>query len=700
MLFARDSEGRAGLSSIAGVSMLLLIGCGAPIATVAIAQPTSAQPAGASLDDATIARYRARLAENERGAPGQLPASPLVGVAPVPVLEDVVQWDRLRRDIYQGDFTEYAAFLAGHADWPQAATIRRLAERRITDATPPDAIIRHFRAFAPFSAEAKWRLAEALAGTGQNAAAIGWAREAWDSAGLDDAQEARLLARFGDQLRPQDHVGRIDRLLWADRTTMAGRMLARVDTDTRLWALARIALRRAAPDVQARLGVVPARLRREAGLLHDEARWLLKNNRAAEAHALLASSDATRLVPGGRITTAIMPWLNTRLEIGRSLWRAGNHEQARAVLASHGLDPAIVAAQPVGERAAYLDAEWLAGWLSLRKLNQPAQALAHFRNARAVSQSPISQARGDYWSGRAAETAGQRDAARQYFTAAASHPDYFYGQLASERIGRPLQLVAAPLPAADATIAGNFRAESRVRAAFALANIDRARQTIFLKQLADTAETPARAALVAGLAAPLGRPDVGVHAAKGARDTAGLALLSASFPVLQLPASLQPNFAIIHAITRQESQFDRTARSSANALGMMQLLPATAAEQAQKLGLPASPVARLTEDPVWNVTLGSAYINRMRTAFGGSMPLAVASYNAGPGNARRFITMLGRPEEGDVIDWIESIPFSETRNYVQRVLENAVVYETLYPQYATTRGPNRLSEWLGKATPG
>ncbi|MFZ4382217.1 MAG: lytic transglycosylase domain-containing protein, partial [Sandarakinorhabdus sp.] len=152
--------------------------------------------------------------------------------------------------------------------------------------------------------------------------------------------------------------------------------------------------------------------------------------------------------------------------------------------------------------------------------------------------------------------------------------------------------------------------------------------------------------------------------------------------------------------TRQESQYDRAARSSANALGMMQLVPATAAEQAAKSGLPASPAARLTEDPIWNVTLGSAYIGRLRAANGGSMPLAVAAYNAGPGNVRRFVAQLGDPRQGDIIDWIESIPFAETRNYVQRVLENAVVYESLYPQLATTKGPNRLSEWLGKQTPG
>ncbi|WP_353216866.1 lytic transglycosylase domain-containing protein [Sandarakinorhabdus sp.] len=693
MFKARDSKQQGRLSSIAGVAAALLAGS-APLANSAHAQTT------ASLDAATIATYRARLADNERASAALLPAAPLTGVVPVPVLETIVQWDRLRREAYQGEFAEYAAFLASHADWPQAGTIRRLAERRISDATPAGATLRHFRNQPPITADGKWRYANALADAGQGATAASWARDAWDSAGLDEAAEARLLARFGDQLRAQDHVSRMDRLLWADRTTPAARMLPRVDTDTRLWALARIALRRSSPDVQARLGVVPGRLRRETGLMNDEARWLLRSGRESESHALLAAGGAMPLVAGGGLTSATESWLKTRLEIGRSLWRAGNNSQARAVLASHGLDANVMATRSLAERAAYLDVEWLAGWLALRRLGQPANALVHFRNARAATQSPISQARADYWAGRAADAAGQTQAARQYFAAAATHPDYFYGQLATERLGQRLSLAAAPLPQPDANAAGNLRAETRVRAAFALADIDRARQSLFLKHLADTVDTPARAALVAGLAAPLGRPDVGVNAAKAARGTAGLALLSVSFPVLPLPDTLAGNAAIIHAITRQESQFDRTARSSANALGLMQLVPATAAEQASKSGLPTSPAARLTEDPVWNVTLGSAYITRLRGANDGSMPMAVAAYNAGPGNLRRFVTQLGTPGSDDVVDWIESLPFAETRNYVQRVLENAVVYETLYPRMAVTRGPNRLSEWLGKTAPG
>lgn len=684
MFDARDRSGWGALSSISAVAIV-----------AAAASPLPAQ----SMDAATIARYQARLADNDAGRFTAFSAAPLTGVQTVPVLEEVVAWDRLRREGFRGGFGDYAAFLASHADWPAAGTIRRLAERSIADDTPPADIVRHFSRFPPITVEGKWRLSLAFAATGQTAAAANWARDAWDSSGLDEAQEAQLFASFGPVLRPGDHANRMDRLLWADRITPAARMLPRVDTDTRLWALARIALKRNAPDVAARLAVVPDRLRREAGLLLDEAQWLIRQNRSAEAHALLASTPVSRS-PGGLLTMGTESWLKARLEIGRALWRAGNETSARAVLAAHGLDLARMAARPVAERALLLDTEWLAGWLALRRLGQPAQALGHFRAARSVAQAPISQARSDYWAGRAAEAAGQRDAARQYYAAAASHPDYFYGQLASERLGRPLAISAAPLPVPSALMSDNFRAEGRVRAIFALGEVDRARQTIFLKHLADSAETPARAILVASLAGPLNRPDAGVHAGKSARGAAELSMISAAFPVLALPPELNPRFAIIHAITRQESQFDRTARSSANALGMMQLLPGTAAETAQKLGLPASPVSRLTEDPVWNVTLGSAYVERLRASYGGSAPMAVAAYNAGPGNVRRFLAMNGNPRDGDVIDWIESIPFAETRNYVQRVLENAVVYETLYPDRATTKGPNRLSEWLGKSTPG
>ncbi len=233
----------------------------------------------------------------------------------------------------------------------------------------------------------------------------------------------------------------------------------------------------------------------------------------------------------------------------------------------------------------------------------------HFRNVRAASQTPLSQTRGDYWTGRAAEAAGQAGPARTAYEAAAAHFDYFYGQLAAERLGKPLQIKRNNPAPISADTASTFRADPLVRATFALGDLgDLRRQALFLRSLADRAETPRDQALVAGLVKPLGRPDLGVLLGKSARSDGELALIDTAFPILDLPASLNESWTMIHAITRQESQFDRTIASSANAMGLMQLLPGTAAEQAGKIGLPAS-TARLTEDPIYNVTLGSALLS-------------------------------------------------------------------------------------------
>jgi soluble lytic murein transglycosylase len=552
-------------------------------------------------------------------------------------------------------------------------------------------VLAHFERCPPQLAASKWRHARALLGTGRRDAAIAQARAAWDSAGLDARQEADLLAQFGEALREPDHLGRIDKLLWSDQTTAAARMLPRVDTDHRLLALARIALRRNAPDVEARLGVVPAALARDPGLIHDRARWLQARGALADAQAVLITQDLAE----GRVTHPER-WLALRLELARAAWRGGAVETAVRILASHRVAaPQAMAARPLAERLLYADTEFLAGFLALRRLDRAAAALAHFRNLRSAVTTPVSQARADYWSGRAAAALGDAAAARGHYAAAAAHPDYFYGQLAIEALGQRLTIAAPALPAPDAQTLGTLRAEPRLRAAAALGELGaHGLQTIFLKQLAETAETPARLAALAALAPGLSRPDLGVYAGKAARNVTDITLLRAAFPVLPLPAELGPRFTVIHAVARQESMFDTEARSSANALGLMQLLPATAAEQAGKLGLPAD-TARLTSDPIYNVTLGSAYFERLRSAFGGSWPLAAAAYNAGPGNARRIIATAGDPRDGrvDVIDWVESVPFAETRTYIQRVLENAVVYDALYPQLAGGR-PARLSAYL------
>ena len=688
----RDMEFATDMSSI-----LAKLG-GGLAGLMVLAAPTFAQ-----IPEAARALYTARLADNAAGRFSGMSASPLSGTVGVPALDAVVRWDRLRRESYRGSFAEYAGFLREYPDFPQSLLLRRLAEKAMTADVPPLDRLAYFQQFSPLSAAAKLRLAEALLAQGRRQEANDMARDAWDSAGLDADTEKALIEGFESALRPEDHLGRAERLLWNGQITAAGRLLPRLTMDRRLWMLARIATRGNSPDASARLNGVPDALRTDPGLLRDEALWHRRNNRLEEAHRLLISAK-----PAAGSIFDPQQWMATKLDFGRTAWRAGNHATAYALMAGHNsYAPGVaVMERSLAERQVYVDLEWLAGWLALRKLNRPLDAAQHFRNVRAAAQTPLSQSRGDYWTGRALEAAGRSADAREAYEAAAQHPDYFYGQLSFERLGRRFALRTAEVPLPDANTQGTFRARPLVRAAEALGELgDRDRQRLFLQAMVNGAKTPADHAMVANLAGPLARMDLGVNAAKALRGLgdagvgagAGIPLMEAGWPSLPLPESLAPRRVVIHAITRQESQFDRTARSPANARGLMQLLPATAAETAGKIGLPAS-TDRLFTDPVYNVTLGSAYFLRMRESFGSDV-LAVSAYNAGPGNTRKFLTQNGDPRapDVDVIDWIEAIPFSETRNYVQRVLENAVVYEARFglPQTMTP-----LSRWLGKSTPG
>ncbi len=674
------------------------------------AATTQPSPVG-SFAPATRALYTARLADNAAGRFTGMSASPLIGGGFVPILDTVVQWDRLRRDNYNASFAEYAGFLMANPQFPLGITIRRLAERKVDQTVPAADRIAFFRRFPPQSAIAKLRLAEALLDTGRAAEATAMARDAWDSGGLDAAGERELLARFETVLTPADHLGRANKLLWSNQITAAGRLLPKLDMDRRLWLLARIGTRANAPDASNRLAGVPVALRREIGLINDEALWLRRRGRNAEAEALLIGA-----IPSPGSVTDAQGWMSTRLDFARVAWRAGNFSRAYDLASRHNsfAPSEAIASRSLAERQVFVETEWLAGWLALRKLGRAADAVAHFQNVRAAALTPLTQSRGDYWTGRANEAAGRAPQARVAYEAAAAHIDYFYGQLATERLNRRFVLRRPAPLVLDANAVGTLRATPLARAATALGQIgDHARQTIFLRALVAQAETVQDLAMVASLAAPLARLDLGVLAGKEARSNAsrgleGLALIDASYPRMPLPAYLQSRATIIHAITRQESQFDREARSPANALGMMQLLPATAAETAGKIGYEAN-TARLTTDPLYNVTLGSTYYYRMRDAFGSDV-LAVASYNAGPGNARKMIARNGDPRlpDADIVDWIESIPIAETRNYVQRVLENAVMYEMLLePTPATAASvpaallpPAPLSRWLAKDEPG
>jgi len=652
-------------------------------------------PVAAAIDAQARSAYSAQLSDNARN---RFTGDTSLGSASDSTLAAVVQWDRLRRDAYDAPLADFTAFLKAYPGWPANTTIRRHAERGITPGTSTADRLAYFKANEPLSAVGKLRLAEAYAASGRNAEATAMAKDAWDSSGLDSGQELELLGRFGNVITPDDNRLRFDRLLWANQTTAATRLLPRLPAEAMPLANTRLAFRNGSANANALLAALPAEAQNDPGLILDRVNAMKRTN-IAGARALLASATIAQ----GSVVDAEV-WLKLRLELGRGALKDGDTETAYKLFANHrafalgrGLNE-----QSLADRQAYVDSEWLAGWTALRRLNRPVAALDHFQNVRYASLTPVSQSRGDYWSGRAAQAAGRRAEADKFYAEAVTHPDYFYGQLAAERLGQSLSIKKTPPPPANAAARNAFAQTSLVKAVTALGEIDqRNLQTLFIRALVDSAETPEDARLVADLAGPLGRPEIGVLMGKASRSSGELSMIPLAFPKLVLPDDLNPSWTMIHAITRQESQFDRTATSGAGARGLMQLMPATAQETAIKLGLPFN-VNRLIDDPSYNVTLGAAYYERVRAAFGGSHLLAVASYNAGPGNARRFIAANGDPRLPgvDVVDWVELITLSETRTYVQRVLENAVVYDLLNPENARMPKTNRLSAYLGKREPG
>jgi soluble lytic murein transglycosylase len=300
-----------------------------------------------------------------------------------------------------------------------------------------------------------------------------------------------------------------------------------------------------------------------------------------------------------------------------------------------------------------------------------------------------------------AQAAGNKVEADRHLAMAASYPDQFYGQLARERLG---QAIAPPSTlAAEITVTENdraaFEASSLVRAARALGAAGRWQdQSTFLRAIAASVSTDTERVLANELATKIGRADLGVMVGRKARADGSTGYALASFPSLSVPSDHQNNWTMIHAISRQESQFDKAAVSHAGARGLMQLMPGTAREQSGKIGLSYN-LGGLTSDTSYNIMLGSSYFLRMLSYYGGSYPLAVAAYNAGPGNVNKWLRANGDPRTGqvDMLRWIEAIPIYETRNYVQRVLENAVVYDAMRAQRAgTTLPPAPLSRYLGK----
>ncbi|MBV9931223.1 MAG: lytic transglycosylase domain-containing protein [Alphaproteobacteria bacterium] len=622
------------------------------------------------------------------------PAAPAYGVSPG-VAAALAQWNALRQSD-SNSFSAYASFLLSHQGWPGESALRKAAEKAINpDGDSAAQVLGFFRVFPPTTTVGQARYAFALYATGQQDKAREAARTAWTGGVLPQGDESRILTLFGGSLTSADHDARLDALLSNGDRQAAQRMLPLASAANRPLFDARLGLQANAADAGARLSALPGDANANAGLLRDKAEWLRDARQASAARALLANRPPLAVRPA-----VPEKWFETMLTLARDA--AADRQWSLAYDIASKIDDAYpagtdVSERPYGERDDYTSLAWLGGFVALNKLGRPAEATRLFLRYAGGARSQQTRAKGYYWAGRAAAAAGDASAAEGYFREAAASPDQYYGQLAIEKLGRP---IPPPEPAAvsvDPGARAQFQARSLVQAAKALGQMGRyADQTLFVRAIAQSAATDGERVLAADLARSLGRLDLGVWVAREARTKGATFYARPGFPDVPLEPGWSRYWSLAQAITRQESSFDRQAVSHAGALGMMQLMPGTANETARKMGLPYSR-GRLTSDPSYNMTLGTGYFSTILDQWGGNVPLAVASYNAGAGNVRKWVAQNGDPRlpGTDMVRWIEEIPFQETRNYVQRVLENAVVYDTFAPQGGGTSG--RLSFYLNRS---
>ena len=607
-----------------------------------------------------------------------------------PIAQAIERWKVLSR--YDNlDFTNYSSFLVSYPGFPEEDKLRRYAEKALDrSGADPAQVLAYFDRVAPLTNPARAQYALALAVRGRPEATA-QALRAWRGGAMSDMAEAALAAQLAGRLTPDDQDARMDALLWAGALAPAQRQLALVSPARRDLFAARLAALQGNDPVALGLSV-PAAAAGDPGYLYNRARQLIGAGRGSEAAALLANRGRLSALPG-----------DPEKWVGLQLAAARNADPATAARIAGAIDDGFAPAADISKasfrlRDDYTSLMWLGGTRALWTMASPRTAAPLFWRYGMAAKTPQTRAKGLYWAGRALALAGDSAAATGYFTQAAAYPDQFYGQLALERLGRPLPNLATTSGANP----GRAERQAFLARPIAVAVREVARESDwptavrFFKEIAAQADTPAEHQIVADLARDLGRRDLGVILGQAAGAEGITDFKDVAYPLIPTPAGT--DWTMVHAISRQESQFAQNAVSHAGARGLMQLMPGTARDQAGKVGL-AFDATALMDDPGYNLQLGDAYFARMMSYYGGSYPLAVAAYNAGAGNVNKWLRANGDPRTGavDWIDWIERIPFTETRGYVQHVLENAVVYEAMNPGKARYRGPTPLSHFLGRS---
>ena len=571
---------------------------------------------------------------------------------------DIILWHWLRAG--EGKLGDYEAFLARRPDWPGLPLLKEKGEIAVARSDDANRVLAYFGADKPRSGIGSVALARALAALGRQDEARAEAMRGWRELKFDSEAEAAMLA-FAGAVVDAENPARMDAILWdGARSGELQRLIARLPADYAALARARAALQADSPDAPALVEAVPASLAQDAGLAFDRYDFRMRASRYDDAAEMILARSANAAGLGDA-----QKWGKRRADLARILMRQGQEQMAYRVAASHHLTG--------GDE--FVDLSFLAGFIALRKLNDPASALPHFAAMEGAVVTPISQARAQYWMARAYEAAGDGTNARTRYERAAQHQTAFYGLLAAERLGLTLDPTLVNVGQAQPTWRSAPFANSSVLAAARLL-LDAGDVTLakrFLVHLSEGLDAGNLAAL-ADFALRLEQPHLALIIAKQAAER-GVILPRAYYPLADfVPDNLPVSRALALAITRRESEFDPRAQSAVGARGLMQVMPDTAAEVARSIGETSS-ADRLITDPAFNVRMGSAYLADLVGKFGPAIALVASGYNAGPSRPARWIQEYGDPRgAADVIDWIETIPFTETRTYVMRVAESTLIY--------------------------
>ena len=585
---------------------------------------------------------------------------------------------------------EIAAFMADNPAWPnQALLSRRLAEALAVE--PDERTVLDICTHQPVREVAsllRCAAADATAGHAPDAAEV--ARQAWLTGITDAAGETAFMRQWGKVITPTDQWRRFDRLGWTDNGAVGGtawRQIARLDPAQRPAAEARLALKRDDASARALVTALPGGATVDPALMLELAKWLRRAGQDDDAQKLwLAMGAAAEHAAPPERRAAF--WDERNLLARR---RLHNADAAGAYALADGATD-MPAAQAI-------DAEFLAGFIALRRRGDTDGAARHFHALAALSPAAITQGRAYYWLGRTADARHDSDGARVAYTTAAAWPTTFYGQLAARALGEDDAALAARIRAArdpgwTPRRALDFAGTENARAAALLVEWGEPRRArSFILRLDELAADGTDRTLAARLAVGFGLPDLAVAIARRA-GTSGVMLAEAGWPVAVDPPKGMVEPALALGLIRQESNFNTEAMSPVGARGLMQIMPGTAKAVAHRLGEATVNLPALSTDPAYNMRLGTAYLGDLLEQFGGAVPYAVAGYNAGPGRVADWLATNGDPAAPngiDMIDWIELIPFAETRNYVQRVLENLVIYRAL----AGTVLPHPLARWQG-----